>query len=490
MKLLFALLFATVKSGWSGQCSIHFGPAGVTGCVQISRYNNEYQWATCLTDAYIKQKSRHQHLCIDRFATYCWYQCMLEVHNKEFGPVTQDCSCKDAGSTTPNPFTGLLTTPLPPGCYSPSGDSCDWYRNCLEKKYPCEDTSNAYAIRYAERFCRLYNERYSSFSAAGQKWVNAVRKCLQVNLAPLLRPWFKPTCQEIRDKAFASHTPCYLYPDKDAPSVCDLSCFDFFKIFFTIKGSFVEMDTAGESFKGMLIIGSKCGPTSQIPKCLNESIDWITDKGIKVCNCVVKLVKIVIKKIEKFIKRDRRLADPTSLPEADARSRFADGVGSALEKALKWNTEVMDWIAYTENETLSKSQDPDNMDIVIVLADKKALGIVSTSSPFVNFNQTVEEFAVAIKGGKLPLEVEGYNVWVRSLSSCSHQSCNETKTLAVSDKPPNWNEGSETSTSCSHQSCNGTKPPYWNGGSETSQTNARLLGVSTALVLFVNKLLL
>lgn len=467
MKLLFALLFVMVRRGWSGQCLRDYGPAGVTGCVQISRYNNEYQWATCLTDAYIKQKSRHQHLCIDSLATYCWYQCMLEVHNKEFGPVTQDCSCKDAGSTTPKPFTGLLTTPLPPGCYSPSGDSCDWYRNCLEKKYPCEDTSNAYAIRYAERFCRSYDERYSSFSAAGQKWVNAVRKCLQVNLAPLLRPWFKPTCQEIRDKAFASHTPCYLYPDKDAPSVCDLSCFDFFKIFFTIKGSFVEIDTAGESFKGMLIIGSKCGPTSQIPKCFKESRYWLTKKG-------VKLVKIVIKKIKKFIKRDRRLADPTSLPEADARSRFADGVGSALEKALKWNTEVMDWIAYTENETLSKSQDPDNMDIVIVLADKKALGIVNTFSPFVNFNQTVKEFAVAIKGGKLPLEVEGYNVWVRSLSSCSHQSCNETKTLAVSDKPPNWIGGSETSTSCSHQ----------------FQTNARLLGVCTALVFFVNKLLL
>lgn len=474
MKLLFALLFVTVKSGWSGQCNSYFGPAGVTECVQISRYNNQYQWATCLTDAYIKQKSRHQHLCVDRSAKYCWYQCMLEVHNKEFGSVTQDCSCKDAGSTTPNPFTGLLTTPLPRGCNSPSGDSCDWYGNCLERKYPCENDSNAYAIRFAERFCRLYDERYSSFSATGQKWVNAVRKCLQVELAPLLRSFSKPTCQKIREEAFASHTPCYLYPDKDAPSVCDLSCFDFFKIFFTIKESFVEMDTAGESFKGMLIIGSKCGPTSQIPKCFNESIDWITDKGIEACNCVVKLVKIVIKKIEKFIKRDRRLADPKSLPEADARSRFADGVGSALEKALKWNTEIMDWIAYTENETLSKSQDPDNMDIVIVLADKKALGIVNTSSAFVNLSQTVKEFAVAIKGGKLPLEVEGYNVWVRSLSSCSHQSCNETKTLAVSDKPPNWNGGSETSPSCSHQ----------------FQTNARLLGVCTALLSFVNKLLL
>ena len=115
----------------------------------------------------------------------------------------------------------------------------------------------------------------------------------------------------------------------------------------------------------------------------------------------------------------------------------------------------MDWIAYTENKELPKYEDPDNMGIVIVFADKKALGIVQTSSPF-----------EVIKGGKLPLEVEGYNVWVRSLSSCAYQSCNDTKTLAVSDTAP-----------------------HENGGSETSQTNARL-GVCTALVLFVNKLLL
>lgn len=392
---------------------------------------------------------------------------MLEVHNKNIGSVTQDCSCKDAGSTTPNPFTGFLTTPLPPSCYSPSGDSCNWYRNCLEKKYPCEDTSNAYAIRYAEKFCRLYDERYLSFSTDGQKWVDAVRKCLQVNLVPVLRPWYKPTCQEIREKAFASHTPCYLRPDKDAPSICDLSCFDFFKIFFTIKGSFIRMETAWESFKGMWNVGSECGPTSQIPKCFKESKDWVTNKAVKTYNRFVNNFKIIIKKFKKSIKRERRLVDQAPLPEADARSRFADGVGSALEKALKWNTDVMDWIAYAENETLPKYQDPDNMNIVIVLADKKALGIVITSAPFVNFNQTVKEFAVAIEGGKLPLEVEGYNVWVRSLSSCSDQSCNETKTLAVSDKPPNWN-----------------------GASETSQTNVRLLGVSIALVLFVNKLLL
>ena len=71
-----------------------------------------------------------------RSRIFCWYQRMLEVHNKDNGPVIKDCSCN------PSLFTASPTTSLPADCYSPSGDSCDWYRNCLEKKYACEATSN------------------------------------------------------------------------------------------------------------------------------------------------------------------------------------------------------------------------------------------------------------------------------------------------------------------------------------------------------------
>ena len=458
MKSLLFLLFLVVQSGWASLCDKKYGPPGVTGCVRILRYYYQPQWATCLTDAYIRQKSSHQHRCTDRSATYCWYQCMLEVYGKNSGSVTQDCSCKDVSSTA-NPFTSSPTTHLPPDCYSPAGDSCDWYRNCLEKKYPCEDTSNAYAIRYAEKFCRLYSKRYFLFSADGQKWVDAVRKCLQVSLVPLLRPWYQPTCQEIRKKAFLSHTPCYLKPDKDVPSICDLDCSDYFKIFWTIKGSFTQLDTAWESIKGMWNIGDKCGVASQIPKCFKEGKDGIANKAVKV-------YKIVTKKFKKLIHRDRKSADPVPLPDADARSRFADEVGSAIAKALKWNTEVMDWLAYPENATLSKFEDPDNLNIIIALADKKALSIVTTSASSVNFNQTVQEFASAIKEGKLPLQVDGYNVWVRSLSSCSDKPCARTQTLAVSDKPPKWNEAART-----------------------SQNNLGLVGVTAVLVMFMNKLL-
>lgn len=419
MLSLVVLLFVA-QGGCGSQCDKDSGPLGATRCVQLQDYNNQYQWTTCLTNAYIQQKSGHRHICKERSSTYCLYQCMLEVHNKTSGPVTKDCSCDGVDSTS-NRYNLSPTTPLPSQCYSPSGDSCDWYRNCLEKKYPCEATSNAYAIRYAETFCKLYGKRYSLFSPDGQKWVDGVRKCLQVVLVPLLRPWTKPTCQEIRKKAFASHTPCYLHPGKDVPSICDLSCWEYFKIFWTIKGSFTKLDTAWESIKGMWNIGTKCGFHSQIRKCL----------PLKSAS-PMKIAKIEIQRVPQ---RKRRSTE--SLSEADAANKFADGVGSAIASALKWNKKVLDWIAHPGNGT--STDDPDTLHVIMVLADKKVLGIVNTSTPSVDFDQTIQEFASAIEEGNLLLQVHGYNVWVKSLASCSDKSCDNFQTLVVSVKSPKWN---------------------------------------------------
>lgn len=60
------------------------------------------------------------------------------------------------------------------------------------------------------------------------------------------------------------------------------------------------------------------------------------------------LVKITKLKIEKLQQRRGR---------GDDHTRFIDGIGSAVAKALKWNLNVMDWIAHPDNET--HRDDPD-----------------------------------------------------------------------------------------------------------------------------------
>ncbi len=166
-------------------------------------------------------------------------------------------------------------------------------------------------------------------------------------------------------------------------------------------------------FKGMWNIATICTWSKS-----EEKVKFLEEK----LQGVVKFYKL---KFEKFTQRKRRSTD--SLPEADVQSRFADEVGFAISSALKWNRDVMDWLAYI-----------DNLDIVMVLADIKALGIVNTSTPSVNFDQTIQEFASAVENGTIPLQVDGNKVWIQSLASCSDKSCDTSRTLAVSDKPP-WN---------------------------------------------------
>ncbi|WAR31921.1 LOW QUALITY PROTEIN: hypothetical protein MAR_034463, partial [Mya arenaria] len=158
------------------------GPSGIVECFTV--YGGKYQWGTCLTKAYIEQRFKRNHTCRDRTNTYCYYQCMLEQYG--ISEVYDVCSCQTDEA------------PLPAWCYSPDGRDCSWYKACLE---------TSYALEYGENFCNLYTENYNGFDETGRKWIDAVRKCLQVALVPLLRR-NNPSCDEIKDVAFRSHSEC------------------------------------------------------------------------------------------------------------------------------------------------------------------------------------------------------------------------------------------------------------------------------------------
>lgn len=401
------LLVSLVNIGqhvWAQSCSQLSGPAGATACLKFSNYD-QYQWATCLPESYLIER---QHHCISPTADYCWSQCMLDVYNRESGPVNMACSCV--------PEQKLVST-LPSVCTSPAGSYCNWYRDCLERKLRCDDTSNAYAIRYAENFCKLYERRRELFSPEGQKWVDAARRCLLVNLVPILRPWIGLTCYQMRLGVFTTHRPCYLDPDLSVTTICDLNCKDYLRVFWTIRESFPKLDTAWESIKGLWNIDSSCPANSQIHQCFQGEAG--------------RMMNFITIAVKKFNQVDRL---SVSLPEADAGSRFADRIGSSIARILKWNTFVMSWVAYIQGSFGSS----DDVDVIIVLTDSKTLRIVTASTPSVNFNHTLADFASAVEEGKLPLQVDGYNVWVKSLALCSDKSCARTKTLAVSENPPKW----------------------------------------------------
>ncbi len=381
-------------------CDRDYGPAGNTECVDLSPDYFGKQWATCLSNAYIQEKSEGRHICEDETSGYCWYQCMIEIYDEEDGLVYGSCSCGD-GYTTPRPVTGGSS--LPATCYSPAGDDCDWYRQCLEQRYPCGDTETGYAIPYAEKFCHLYNDRLSYFSEDGQLWVNAVRKCLQVTLVPLMRPYENPTCQDIKQTAFDSHSGCYLAPH-GGPSFCDLNCVDWAQAFWTIKGAF--QDEFVESMKGMVEVVGRCAVTVNL---FDE-------------NCPSVVVWTIIQ-IAPLLRRGKRQLDQQ---DNDAR---ATAIANAIAQKQGWDADGLGWYAYGD------SSNSTHLTMTLLLGDRRALGEARQESSL-PFSQTdaLTDLVDAIESGQLGdlSTTDGGYAHMREMRACTDIDCTQAYLSAVS----------------------------------------------------------
>ncbi len=402
MSLAIAIFLAAFTSEVKSQCTQN--SIGTVECVLLTPYYSEPQWATCLTHQYIQQKSNQRHICRG-YAPICWYQCQLEVHGNENGAVFDDCRCS-MDEEVPD-------RDLDQSCYSPSGDSCSWYRQCLAERYSeCIGTEDDYAIKFAEKFCNLYNT--IEVSETGNRWVNAVRKCLQVALVPLLRPWVDETCSGIRARAFQSHPQCYLQPEPQAPSICDLPIGDCLKIFWLIFNN-LEFDSAiVETGSQMLQVAGGCIQQNGINK---------AKVGATVLMSIpaVRLVRIS--------------------------ASIAIKVGTYLADKLGFNDKKVSWFPVvpdepdTTNSPLQRrnadSAEP-NLNITLLLVSLDSLGITTQETGRTyEIEEVVEEIADAVRNGQLsniPIS-DQVSVGISSVGECADLLCSEgtnVTTLAVS----------------------------------------------------------
>ena len=291
------------------------GPSGSPVCLELPGYTG-YQWATCLRDSYIRSKSSGLHRCVDTLANYCYYQCEVELNGKNNGIVNSNCRCTPGATPPPT------TAPLPPWCMDPSGDKCSWYRECLEKVHPCQNHEASYAIIYGEKFCKLYEDNHTKFSVIGQKWINNVRRCLQLQLVPYIRDFQRQAkCEEIKKAAFKSHDCCYLAGDEcpkqtGAPSVCDIPAKDWANIIWTIKGSL------GDEFLNTMRSALKVGSN-----CLVDALDKSKDR-------IISLYFDIIGNAREFL--DSKIKE----------------LGIEISKQLKekWFDKTYDWLYYLKDQ--------------------------------------------------------------------------------------------------------------------------------------------
>ena len=385
--------FLVLFSCASGECHSVRGPSGITECIQIARYNNEWQWGTCLTDSYIKTKTSGKWVCESIFATYCHFQCMAEVHNKNNGPVTPDCSCSDGEQHKESSLS------LPPRCYSPSGTDCTWYQDCLEEKYKCSESKDDYAMTFATKFCNLYTEHYGKFSTSGQAWINSVRKCLQVTLVPILRPWRSLSCKEIKELAFQSHVPCYVNPDEKRPgiSICNLGPSDFFSVFWTVKSSLVmSVDSSLETINGFWDTMQQCS--------FFKSYSFDGD---------IRNIKMTVEhKGFKVIRRRRSVSEKSI--------RLSNDIVDHIAKQLNWDKKGIVWFSYDDNSTTIASK---KLLINIFLADGKKYDLAAINVLESDLNATIDDFQTKVKTGDLFGDTKDVSFKVISSQGCSDANC-------------------------------------------------------------------
>ena len=88
------------------KCTAFFGPGGSKECKKVSGYD-DYQWVTCASDSYVKEKSDNKYHCL--IGLYCLFNCMIELYGKSSGKVYDNCRCSP-GDTPPRIFPTLSST--------------------------------------------------------------------------------------------------------------------------------------------------------------------------------------------------------------------------------------------------------------------------------------------------------------------------------------------------------------------------------------------
>ncbi|XP_062587431.1 uncharacterized protein LOC134249092 [Saccostrea cucullata] len=369
----------------SSSCDRNDGPAGSPECVLLDPYYSKYQWATCLTNEYIQTVSKGNAICRDHSATYCYYQCMMESYEIPDGDVHNECAC---GIDAPKETQALLTnkTQLPSHCFSPSGKDCNWYRGCLERRFPCKQSQQtSYAINNGDKFCNLYEEHYKKFSIMGQQWIDAVRGCLQVALVPLLRPYFNISCNDIKQTAFDSHVECYTNPRKNAPSVCDLTMSDKFQIGFTvIPGLFVNC------FQHWHLCKDIFASAYQLWKTLKTC--YFSKNILSVANNV-KQIQVV------YYGSTGQSRYLTSAPITDDFSAGAELINK-IANQMEWKSTGVSWIAYFQDKIKTdKKSVMQHLNILIAPSKLYNLNDNTNVSSLVNVTEAVEEVTDAFRNG-------------------------------------------------------------------------------------------
>ncbi|MES1920563.1 hypothetical protein MHBO_002222, partial [Bonamia ostreae] len=275
-----------------------------------------------------------------------------------------------------------------------------------QKRFPCQKKQQtSYAISNGAKFCNLYKNHYYKFTTKGREWIDAVRGCLQSALVPLLRPFLSITCDKIKEKAFQSHTSCYVYPRRLSPSFCDLTLSDNMKIFYTVG-------------PGLL---SNCLQYPTLCKDIFLSIKQLLDVR-KACKVRQEILSSEnnIKNIQMiYVGLNKEARPRRAVQQEDDYSAGARLIITVAEK-MKWESKGVTWIAYFQNNiTAEENEQNVRQYLNILLAPSKLYNLNDKTniSSDVNMTTIVDEVTNAFRTGNLTSKM------IKGISIAKYRVC-------------------------------------------------------------------
>ena len=256
--------------------------------------------------------------------------------------------------------------------------------------------------------------------------MDAVRKCLQVSLAPLLRECSSYiTCEFIQDTAFKSHDCCYLggaeCTPRGTPSICDVSVNDWITVFITINDAFSQPE-AKETFRSAWNVGLNCFKkyTSIAYQRVKETMNgWL------------RSIQLEFQYLIRKVLRKKRSSDNDQFQR---NNRFAVTMIDQISKQLKWDKTKLSWFAFPTNitnNTLANTS-ADYFSVSVILVDKLAEASGMRNSTLLN-NTVVDFFDNITKGNIKQIG----NIVLKAAFDCADILCSNVTEYKAPPPQPN-----------------------------------------------------
>lgn len=361
------------------RCDPDDGPSGVYDCVPLKGYDLP-QYATCLTNSYAEMKTNYRYACEENLfgirPTYCWYQCMVELHDMDNGQVYNDCACTPGQHVTK--YQGNISTThslIPERCHTPTGYDCLWFRTCLNSKYSCDGTDYKELMELGSHFCNFASTTKKKISENGSLWYENAQKCFQVQMAPVLKQWLHLNCSIVENKATSVRNQCLSKP-LGVISLCDLSHDDVWTIFWSIRQSFY---------------------TNLVPS--------ITNLMNLIRNCSTS-------EKESNVREMRLFFPPTLIIHVT--NKMIEEYFSKIVAKMSWQDEGIRWFCVLSRQ------------MTVYLAVRPKINESQEKQNGTSLDMALMKFANAFKDGKFQYNIQGNLIQLDKMFVCKDIHCEDT----------------------------------------------------------------